>query len=368
MKTTTEKAPLLGQQGGGKKFNGIKPSQMLRRLIARLPTSVLCLALGVCGLGITWQTAADYLIAAQFVKDAADVVSLISFNIGVSILLLYSIKLILCPSLVLEDLLSAQGNAELPCLDMAMMMIAWWLRIHGYHSLGRVIYSVAVLLHCVFLLVFFRHVKFQDISSMTPNWLIPFIGLSMAAGTGASLGLGDWTAYFFWIAFLSFLILFPVMLYRLHAYPEGSRAEAQYPYIAFPAALLLTSWIAMGGHQGHVMTHFLFLVQMCSIVLVSLRISNMFSMNFEKDFSSLAFPSDVSAKCSILYTHLYMAESGVMVICSWIFVFLATLSVGYLCFKFGSIALGATIDESNASMIDRLKESKNVDETRESDL
>eukprot|EP00960_Hanusia_phi_P028116 747219-Hanusia_phi.AAC.6 len=72
MKTTTEKAPLLGQQGGGKKFNGIKPSQMLRRLIARLPTSVLCLALGVCGLGITWQTAADYLIAAQFVKDAAD--------------------------------------------------------------------------------------------------------------------------------------------------------------------------------------------------------------------------------------------------------------------------------------------------------
>lgn len=134
---------------------------------------------------------------------------------------------------------------------------------------------------------------------MTPNWLIPFVGLSMAAGTGASLDLGEWTEYFFWIAFLSFLILFPVMLYRLHAYPEGNRAEAQYPYIAFPAALLLTSWIAMGGHQGHVLTHFLFLVQMCSIVLVSLRISNMFTMNFENDFSSLAFPSDISAKCSV---------------------------------------------------------------------
>ena len=94
------------------------------------------------------------------------VFSLISFNIGVSILLLYSMKLILFPSLVLEDMLSTQGNAELPCLDMAMMMIAWWLRIHGYHSLGRVIWSVAVLLHCLFLLAFLRHVKFQDISSV----------------------------------------------------------------------------------------------------------------------------------------------------------------------------------------------------------
>lgn len=31
---------------------------------------------------------------------------------------------------------------------------------------------------------------------MTPAWMIPTVGIAMAAGTGASIGIGAWTGFF----------------------------------------------------------------------------------------------------------------------------------------------------------------------------
>jgi hypothetical protein len=38
-----------------------------------METSVASMALGVCGLGVTWQVATQYLLAGQEVKIIADV-------------------------------------------------------------------------------------------------------------------------------------------------------------------------------------------------------------------------------------------------------------------------------------------------------
>lgn len=75
----SERAPLLAAGTPAGKaaapttaFIG-KRTPTMRHLIRMLPPSVAGLALGVCGLGITWQTAADYLAAGQSVRIVADV-------------------------------------------------------------------------------------------------------------------------------------------------------------------------------------------------------------------------------------------------------------------------------------------------------
>jgi len=271
-------------EGGHGRMQGDRARgvQLLRENLRIMPTSVAGLALGVCGLGITWQTAAAYLIASQTIKEFADVISLLSINVGVTLLLLYMVKLAVEPAACVSDAKSLDGSTDLPCLSMAAMMVAWWLHVHGFSALGWTIWQVAVAAHCLLLMAFLRHVVPFSWSNVTPGGLAPPLGLAIAAGTGSALGAAEWVNAFFWISFAGFLVVFPAVLYRVHAHPTflADKHQAQYPLLAAPPAVLLIAWIAMGGHQGHALTHFLFLVLMSSVVLVALRLPHLATLPF----------------------------------------------------------------------------------------
>jgi hypothetical protein len=56
----------------------------------------------------------------------------------------------------------------------------------------------------------------------------------------------------------------------------------------------------MGGHQGHALTHFLFLVLMTSVVMVALRLPHLATLTFSPAGVAAAFPADVTAKSVVL--------------------------------------------------------------------
>eukprot|EP00961_Rhodomonas_salina_P026874 363156-Rhodomonas_salina.2 len=62
--------------------------------------------------------------------------------------------------------------------------------------------------------------------------------------------------------------------------------------------------------------------------------------------ASYTFPADITAKACILYTHLYLTHSAVMVACSWFFVLIASSSVSITCARFVSAALEALAAEN----------------------
>lgn len=72
---TTERAPLLSSGGVPTQRDSAPPrsSQSVRVGLGMMETSVASMALGVCGLGVTWQVATQYLLAGKVVKVAADV-------------------------------------------------------------------------------------------------------------------------------------------------------------------------------------------------------------------------------------------------------------------------------------------------------
>ena len=98
------------------------------------------------------------------------------------------------------------GSTDLSCLSMATMMIAWWLRVHGFWDLGWNLWQAAVTAHCTLLLAFLRHTWPFSWQRVTPGWLTPLTGLATAAGTGSALGAGQWVDWFFWASFLGFLL------------------------------------------------------------------------------------------------------------------------------------------------------------------
>jgi tellurite resistance protein TehA-like permease len=194
--------------------------------------------------------------------------------------------------------------------------------------------------------------------AVQPAWMIPPVGISLASSTGAEMGLtlGGHISIFFWIGLSFFAVFYPACLYRALAYPipPPERQEPLFAIFAAPAALLLSTWITLGGHQGHTLTHFLFLIEMLSIVLVATKIPRLSSLQFSPEHSAFTFPADIAAKACIIYTHLYMAKSGAMVVCSWLFLSLATVAVTVTLLRFCRAALHAIAnpdslaDESSA--------------------
>lgn len=260
---SSERAPLLAAGGVPPQREAQRtPRSDVRTGLGMMGTSVASMALGVVGLGVTWQVATKYLVAAKGVKVAADVsslalypflmrpsslplglltdcdayvfclhghseprgwqiVSLVSFNVGTTLFLAYMTKLVMLPKAVLEEALSSEGNANLPCLDMALMIMGWWLDNHGFHTVGRVLWITAVVAHVGLLLLFCaRHLSKREWDPMTPAWMIPTVGIAMAAGTGASIGMGTWTGVFFWMAFAAFVVQYPAVLYRRDTAPQ----------------------------------------------------------------------------------------------------------------------------------------------------
>lgn len=87
MAASGERTSLLGGVSGGGSAasaggpsSGDKsgPDRSLRIYLCAIPPSVCGLALGICSLGVTWQTAALMLVASGWLRVTADIVSLVS--------------------------------------------------------------------------------------------------------------------------------------------------------------------------------------------------------------------------------------------------------------------------------------------------
>ncbi len=76
---STERTSLLGSHPGAPtdQSKSSKTNRPLRAYLAVIPPSICGLALGVCGLGVTWQAAARWLLAAQWLRVIADCISLV---------------------------------------------------------------------------------------------------------------------------------------------------------------------------------------------------------------------------------------------------------------------------------------------------
>ena len=310
----SEEAPLLRTSRG----SSTSTFAHQRKLLEFVPPSINGLALGLCGLGITWQST-DLLYAPAFVRVFADIIALIAFNIGTTLLLVYLCKIILASRHALQDLMTPSGNATLPCFDMSLMMLSVWLYGHGLYAVATNLWFFATGLH-VFLLVFFvRHVIRAEWEQVTPSWMVPPIGIALAGGTGISIGIGDGASIFFWFGLGAFFFAFPAALYRAHAHdvPPAPGDDALYPIFAAPAALLLSNWIAIGGHQGHTLTHFLFLAEVVCLLLVLIRLPALSAMPFYPQQAAFTFPADVAAKSFVLYAHLYRAEASILAAAAW---------------------------------------------------
>lgn len=191
-----------------------------------------------------------------------------------------------------------------PTITMALFGIASYLHsIHGFIIFSNILWYTSILLHLSFVAYFTYNFVIKrelTIQSLYPSWLITYIGLGLIAvtSTNFNLLLGD---IFLVIAMINYVILIPLMLYRIFktAYNEKP-ALPLLTILTAPTSLCLAGYITVVENPNAIFVTIL-LIMSSSLYLVALYfLPNIWRLKFYPSFAAFTFPLVITAVAATL--------------------------------------------------------------------
>lgn len=204
-----------------------------RQRFANAPTPMAGLALGIASLGWCWENVGGLNSKAQLAGAV----------LAGLLLVVLTLKFVLHPQLLAQDLAHPVVGSVVPTFAMTTMVIS--KAIGG--NLGSVIWLVAIALHVWFLVTFAWHrLKHFKLHHMLPSWFVPPIGIVVADVTSPGGLLDPLAQALLWFGLVCYAVMLPMMLYRLvfcPPLPDG--AQATLAVMAAPGSLCLAGYLTV---------------------------------------------------------------------------------------------------------------------------
>lgn len=223
-----------------------------------LPVALTGLSLGLSGLATALDLILRNNINCNYSNYNGWWISIPLMTIAIVIVLLVSFKHILHPKVLFFDVKNPLSSSFLPTYSMTIMCVggflAGWQYNHGsippLQIIGAIFLCIGVLIQIIFIILFCIFVlkkhKWND-ESMYGSWFVPMVGISTASTFAGRFNTNILPLEFFqaiwFFAFISFIILFPIITYSLLFKKQCDREK--FPSIAVnfaPPNLLLASF------------------------------------------------------------------------------------------------------------------------------
>lgn len=255
----------------------------MRKLIKKLPIALSGIMLSLASLG---NLMAHYsLIAKKFC-------GILSF----CLLILLTLKIILYPADIKKDLNKSLIASISPSYDMGLMLLAVYIK-DIYFNFAFYIWILAVLIHIGLLFFYTRTILLPfDISKLFPTTLIIYVGLGIVSITAPHFNLSFLGKFFFWFSFIAFIILFPILVYRVFVI-KGLSKETLPTLTVFvgPASLLLSGYLNSFENKNLYMVAFLSIFSFITYTLVLTSFFQLLKLDFAPSFASFVFPMIITA-------------------------------------------------------------------------
>ncbi|WP_440875165.1 TDT family transporter [Thalassotalea sp. PLHSN55] len=254
--------------------------------LAIAPTPMAGLALGISSLGLCWQYAFPNILWVQYLGAA----------VAAMLLLILSAKFIAHGQLLADDLRHPVVGSVTPTFAMALMVVS--VSVHDFFSLfGEALWLVAIVLHLSFLTVFIYHrAKDFQLSHMVPSWFIPPIGIIVAANTFPSLEYLALAKVILWFGIGCFLVMFPMMLYRIIFHGEiADPAKPTLAILAAPASLSLAGYLTVYNQPSPLVVALLLGIAVLMTGLIYLSFIKLLRLPFSPAYAAFTFPMVISA-------------------------------------------------------------------------
>ncbi|HBF7691114.1 TPA: TDT family transporter [Clostridioides difficile] len=272
-------------------------------LLKKYPIPIASLILSIFTLGNLLQSYSESLR------------NVIGF-IGFILYAIYIVKIILLRKGVKEQLENPLISSTFPTITMATMIFATYIKPLSL-ELSIMIWSIGIVGHLVLIVLFSKKflVKFS-IKTVFPSWYIVYVGIVAASVTAPAFNKLLIGKIAFWIGFVSYIVLIPVILKRVWIIKE--MPEPSLPSIAIlaaPGSLLLSGYINSFSDKNNVVLYLLFILSIVFYIIVLGYLPKLLRLPFYPSFAAFTFPMAISAMGMKLMNG-YLTKSGHFI--SWI--------------------------------------------------
>jgi exfoliative toxin A/B len=269
----------------------------MKNIVKKLPVPITGLMLGLAALGNLIQS---------YSNNLRNVFGIIS---GI-ILVLVLIKIIMLPKGVKEALDNPVVASVFPTLSMTIMLLAGYLKpLNAQFAL--ILYFAGILLHIILIGWFTKKfVANYNIKKVFPSWYIVYVGIAVASVVAGAFEMQSIGKFLFYFAFISYLVLLPIVLKRVFVVKEiPEPALPTLVILSAPASLCLAGYMNSFAEKNMLMVWFLLAISQVTYLAVLLSLPKLLKLKFYPSYSGFTFPLVISA-LSLKLTNGFLTKSG----------------------------------------------------------
>lgn len=213
---------------------------------------------------------------------------------GILLLLLIA-KIVLYPQDVkqgMNNVVIASASAPFP---MGIILLSTYIKPY-FPSFAYMMWLAGLILNALLILYFTKKYVFNfSIKNVFPSWFVLYVGIVIGSVTAPAYGKIILGQYLFWFGFIAYLILLPIVTYRVIRI-KGI-AEPVLPTIgiyAAPASLCLAGYINSFPNKNIIIIGFLSILSLVIYTVVLLQMPKLLRLSFSPGVSSYTFPFVIS--------------------------------------------------------------------------
>lgn len=292
-----------------------------------IPSPLAALALGLASLGGCLDTALqlDGMVQRASALLACGLVALVVLKFCVN------------PHVLRQELAHPILGSVLPTLAMALMIVSVALPA----SIALPLWCGAVLVHSCLFVAFLRYrLPNLQLSQLIPGWFVPPIGIVTAVATSPDAISPQLIASLFWFGFIAYLLMLPIMLYRLRYGGQlPVAAKPSFAILAAPASLCLTGYLSFAINPSAWLVLPLLLLALLMTAIIYIALPSLLRLPFTPAFAAYTFPLVIGAtalfKVSAVLQQWQWSQLATMVYwLAYVELLIATLVCSYVAYRF----------------------------------
>lgn len=302
------------------------------QIIKKVPIPMTGLMLGLAALG-------------NLVQSYGELYRNILGGISFVLLLLILVKIFVEPNSLKEGLNNPVVASVIPTLSMGIMILSTYIKPY-FPSIAYGVWIIGLVMHIILIAYFTKkYIVNFSIKKVFPSWFIVYVGIVVGSVTGPAYGQATIGKYLFWFGLVSYLILLPVVIYRVIKIKEIP--EPALPTIAIfaaPASLCLAGYMNSFESKNIIVLWFLVVLSLAMLCAVLLYMPKLLKLPFYPSYSAYTFPFVISG-IGIKLTNGFLTKTGNVI--AWIkpIVYLeeamATILVLYVLIKYVQFLLSS---------------------------